>query len=261
MHNAPTSRVVVLASCFAALCAGCAGTQFARETSAQRIAPNGSGPSPAALPLQLMAPSEWAAAPKQQLKPVCDARSQKTDAEPLDKAKRVVEMWADFNKKKPKPGKPTGVTIGQLAGIAPSTTRRIDSLNLSCAPGAPFTLEVNGVAHPFDLAWAVSQTGTRAAFLAISMKDKMVVFAEVTVPSTPKGDPLETAVVTNMGNYVPANMDEPVVRNLHGRQGDVLFETLTFGKGTTEGFYWLVPRSADLGVDRFVEVGRFKVGS
>jgi len=39
-----------------------------------------------------------------------------------------------------------------------------------------------------------------------------------------------------------------------------LLETLVYGKGTTEGFYFLVPLHADLSLEQYIGVGKFKVG-
>lgn len=261
MPNARTPRALVLAVSIAALASGCAGTQFARLNNAQRIPAGGPGPNPAGMPLQMMATAEWAQASKTHLEPVCDARSKKVQAEPLKDAKRVVEQWAEFVKAHPKkPVNNGGITLGQVTGIAPPTGRRIDSLNVTCDPAAPFVLEVNGVKHTFDMLWAVSSVGTRASFQALSLRENILVFAEVTVPTTPKGEPQEVVLAANISNYIPDNAQDPIVRNATQAQGSVMFESLVVGKGTTEGFYWLAPRSSDFGADRFAEAGRFKVG-
>ena len=248
----------------------CAGTPFARAQAAVKLPPDGSqgGPGAAALPLQMLAQSEWDGAPKQKLMPTCDARpGGKVDAASLDGANKVIGAWNDFQKKKPKPvPKPGGVTVGQLAGIAPDHTRTISSIAITCAAGGASTLQVNGTNHPFDLAWAVAGKGTlksvasTASIHAISLAEKKIVYAKVNVPSDVKNDSEELIIVTNIANYMPADPDEPLVRETGAASTDPTFETLIFGKGQKEGFYYLVPRSEDLALGRFLMVGRFKVG-
>jgi hypothetical protein len=254
---------LVALSALSALSAGCAGTSFARQTNALAIPAGGPGPNPLGMPVQMMEPREWTDANEHHLEPVCDSRTKKVQAEPLKDAKRVVELWVEFNKAHPKKPRNTSgdVTVGQLVGIPTATGLRIDSLNVSCAPGAPFTIEVNGATHAFDMLWAVASAGTRVSFQAFSQRENLLFFAEVTVPSTPKGEPQEIVLSANISNYIPENAQDPIVRNLRATQIDVLFETLVVGKGTTEGFYWLAPRAANFGGDRTAVAGRFKVGS
>lgn len=251
-----------------ALTSGCAGTQFARQNNAVRIPSDGSGsgPAPESMPLQMMAENEWASAPKEKLAPTCDARPNgKVDAPALDKANKTIGAWTAFLKAKPKKkAKPGDVTVGQVVGIKSDPTRDIDSVAFNCAAGAASALVVNGTAHAFDLAWAVrteSASLEEVSIQALSVKDKKVVFVLVSFPKDPKNDTNEIAIVSNVAAYMPADAEEPVVRNTNRPPSSPTFETLVFGKGKNEGFYYYVPRQADLGFARYMEVGRFKVGA
>lgn len=136
---------------------------------------------------------------------------------------------------------------------------------LDCAPGGPSAIVVNGTSHAFDLAWAVPKNvGGReeVSIQALSIADKKVVFVFLAIPKDhPKSSTNEIAIVNNVGAYMPPDADQPIVRNISPNTVSPTFETLVFGKGKTEGFYYYVPRSADLTSGRFMEVGRFKVGN
>lgn len=247
--------------------AGCAGTQFARQNNAQRIPSDGTGggPAPEGMPLQMMAEDEWASAPKQKLAPTCDARpGGKNDQPAVDAANKTIGAWAAALKLKPRP-KPTGVTVGQVVGLKSDPTRNVDSVALNCAAGGPSALVINGTSHAFDQAWAVAKNvGGReeVSIQALSLADKKVVFVFLGIPKDhPKNSTDEIAIVSNVGAYMPPDADPPIVRNISPNTVSPTFETLVFGKGKTEGFYYYVPRSADLAFGRFMEVGRFKVGN
>ncbi len=249
-----------------ALTSGCAGTQFARQNNAVRIPADGSGggPAPDSMPLQMMAEGEWGSAPKEKLALTCDARPNgKSDAATLDAANKTIGAWTAFLKAKPKP-KPTGPTVGQVLGMDTEQTRNVSSLAFNCAPGAASALVVNGTSYAFDLAWAVQGSDAskeEVSIEALSLKDKRVIFALVAFPKDPKNTTDETIVVSNVAAYWPGDPEEPVVRNTNRTPTGATFETLVFGKGQKEGFYYYVPRSKDLGTSRFMEVGRFKVGN
>ncbi len=269
----PSFALLAVGALVVSCTSACAGTQFARSTNAERLPADGSagGPQPAALPLQMMAPAEWAAAPKQRIAPVCDARNAAAphvETAELDKAKKAIDLWTDVQKKKPQP-KPAGkndVNVGQVLGLSPEPTRRVQSLTLSCAAGSA-VLDVNGVAHPFDLAWVVTKTppgnGTTVVSIqALSLKEKKLVFARLSAFADPKAAGDDTIIVANLASFMPSGeVDEPIVRNSTSASAQPTFETLLVGKGTTEGYYVIVPQNADLSPARYLTVGRFKVGA
>jgi len=266
---ARTARPVSLVSSVAlvVVLAGCGGS-FGRQTAAKALPSDGSmgGPPPASLELQMMSEGEWNKAQKDKIAPLCDARaaSARADAPKLAALKKAVDGWAVAYAKKPKKPTPkpgSGPTVGQVVGLKVDTTRTVDSLTLECNVGGVNTLTVNGTANAFDLAWAVVVDAPPSVTVqAMSLKDNKVYFASVQTPSNPKYDTLETTFVTHVGNYMPNDMDEPLVTNMRST-GDPLLETLAFTKGSREGFYYLAPRTGDLTSGRFMEVGRFKVGA
>ena len=75
-----------------------------------------------------------------------------------------------------------------------------------------------------------------------------------TVPRPP-----QIAIVANVSSYFPADADEPIVV-ADDSSLDPRLETFVFGKGKTQGFYWLVPLSPNLSVERYLGVGAFAVG-
>jgi hypothetical protein len=255
--------------------AGCGGG-LGRLTSAERLPANGApgGPPAEALKVQPMAAKEWAETPKEKLAATCDARpaSAKIDAAGLGDAKKVIDAWAAYRKANPKPPPPSGVTVGDVAGIARNITDRIDAIALNCNAGGAHTLDVNGTSHAFDLAWAlVGPAENELAIQAMSLAEKKVVFARLKLPTAEEkakyktADADETIVITHVGSYLPANPDEPIVVDGHNKSGKAKtnspqFETFVFDKGASEGFYYLVPLSPTLSSERYLGVGRFKVG-
>ncbi len=246
----------------------CAGTPLGRLNAAERTPSDGSagGPSPDTLKVQMIKPGEFSEAPKKKLAPACDARdgAGKANAEQMTAAKKVVDAYAEFRKAKPKPAPKSGATVGDVVGMKKDFTRDIATLSFTCADKSE--LEVNGTTHAFDLAWALTGPAeNEVSIQAVSLKDKKVVFAYVRLPSekeraNPKADSLEVITITNVASYLPADPDEPLVRNTRGKTNTPQYETLVFGKGAQEGFYWLVPLTGDLTSDRYLGVGRFKVG-
>ena len=259
-------RSLLLASILAATVVGCGGTT-GRLIAAERLPANGTpgGPGEAALKLQMIGTKDWAEIGAKKLKPSCAGAN--VDAAAVAESKKILDAWQTYRKAHPPEPEKKGVTVGDLAGIQRDITRRIESFTFACGPGA--VLEVNNVGHQFDSAYVITDRpkGTEMlGILAVSMADKKMVYAGVTIPSAAdlKIDPKKTAdevsIVTSFANYVPATPDEPMVQSWYGETSAPLLETLIAGKGTTEGFYFLVPLHADLSAEQYVGVGKFKVG-
>jgi len=262
------SRLSVVALALFVLPA-CAGTALGRLSAAARTPSDGSagGPSPDTMKVQMIKPAEWSEeAPKEKLAPSCDARSGagKANAAEVDGAKKVIDMYAEFRKTKPKPPPPSGPTVGDVVGLQRSNN---DIYTLAFACGEKSTLDVNGSSYAFDLAWAlVGPKPEEVSIFAISLKDKKSIFAYVKSPTAaeraknPKASSDETFVLTNVAAYMPADPNEPLVRNMSTKAVSPSFEALLFAKGATEGFYWRVPTREDFAPGKFLGVGRFKVG-
>lgn len=263
----PTTRVSALA-CLAVLvtiaATGCGGS-FGRLTSAERIPADGSlgGPGPSALKVQAVSSAEWGALPKKKLAPACDARggAPKADKAALDKTNASIAAWTEYLKKNPKPvPKPVkGPTVGDVVGIERTDgSRTLTSLSITCAADKPATIEMSGTSYAFDLAWVFESKAKRLGVQALSLKDKKLYYAMIFTPPSPKDRIDEIAIIANVSSYFPADADEPLV--IGGTDIDSRFETFVFGKGKTQGFYWLVPLSPNLSVERYLGVGAFAVG-
>ena len=248
------------------LASGCAGTQFARSQNAKKVPSDGSlgGPPIEQLAVQEFAKNEWAAAPKQKLPIACDARTApaKADAKLLDPAKAGIAAWTEFKKKTPPPKEVKGPTVGDVIGLERNMTTRVDSLAVECGPEKS-TITVGSNSYAFDLAWTLvakpTSTSDEVYVFALSLKDYKAVFVKVGWGGDPKLGTRDTVIVSNVSSYMPKEMDEPLVRNV-GSPNTPKIETLAFAKGSTEGYYWLVPQRDDFAPAPFLAVGRFKVG-
>jgi hypothetical protein len=226
------------------------------------------GPAAAALKTKAIKRADWTRFATERLKPACDARggAGKPDVAILKSAGEIVTTWMDFTKKAKKGPK---TDDGRKLGGGPEPTRSVSTLGMTCS-ATKNTVEVNGVEHPFDLAWVVSGEGTGptltgakgaghfAMFQALSLKDKKVLFAKVYVPSDTSDDSDDTVVVSNLTSYMPASADEPIVRTT-GEKDSPVFETLVFEKGAAKGFAFEVPKQDPLGRSRYLAVGKFEV--
>jgi len=259
--------VIFTLAALSATTAGCGGS-FGRLTSAERLPADGrlGGPGPAALKVQTVTASEWASLSKQKVAPACDARggAVRADKPSLDRATAAIGAWTEYIKKNPKPApkQPTGPTVGDVIGLDRTDgSRTLTSLAFTCA-GDKATIELSATTYTFDLAWVADITflkSTGIGIQALSLKDKKVYYVSVLVPGDPKEKSDETAIIANIASYLPDGLEEPLViakpKSLDGR-----FETFVYGKGKTQGFYWLVPLKPDLSIERYLGVGAFTLG-
>lgn len=263
MYCARVSPVVLSALVLAAL-AGCGGT-LGRSNAAERLPADGSqgGPSVATLKVQDIAANEWASYQKKKLAPTCDARGGdvKADKAGVDKATAAIAAWTDYLAKNPKPPKnPSTPTVGDVIGLdRPDGSRTLTSLAFACATGQPATISMSATAYTFDLAWVYeSKRSKRLGIQAISLKDKKVYYASISTPTDPKAKSEEIAIVTNVARYLPDDADEPLVVANESSM-DAKLETFVASKGKTQGFYFVVPSSEGISIERFLGVGAFAV--
>lgn len=261
-----TACFVVVVAALGAGATGCAGPRKV-VSAGERLPANGApGVAASALPTQTIKPDVWSKIMAERLAPTCSAKEgvRTADAGTLEGAGKVIGTWTAFSNEKGKSRTAGGTRIG--GGKEP--TRVVDSLGLTCAAGAS-TLQVNGVLYPFDVAWVASGKGEAktlagdlgagqfAMILALSYKDKRVVFAKVYVPSDGNDDTDDTVIVSDLTSYLPENPDEPVVHVVSDSENPK-FETFIFSKGQTEGLSLQVPDQDPLGRARYLEVGHFR---
>lgn len=261
--------VVGLVSVTSVAVLACGGPPRARAGHEERLPADGSpgGPAVSELPPKAIPIADWNRSLGERLEPACDARegNRKADATKLQAADKVLKEWMAFKKAKGQSRTANGKEIGGK----PEPTRVVDSLGMTCSPGKN-TVEVNGVQHPFDIAWVVSGVGVGPTLngedgagrfvmiQAVSFKEKNVVLAKAFVPSDGNDDTDDTVVVSDLASYLPENADEPVVRAVSERKNP-FFETFIFTKGAKEGFTYQAPQQKGFGKARYLAVGRFAV--
>ncbi|MDB4940953.1 MAG: hypothetical protein JWP97_487 [Labilithrix sp.] len=260
------AAVLVLA---ASACGGPPGTN-ARSGADERLPADGTagGPPASSVKTKTITKDEWTRITSNHLKPACDARSGagKADEPALRGAGDVIATWMAFIKQ-PKRGPKTA--DGRKLGGGVEPTRVVNTLGMTCS-ATKNTVEVNGVEHPFDIAWVVSGRGQAptltggmgagnfAMIEALSLKEKKVVLAKVYVPGDGNDDTDDTIVISDLGAFMPENPDEPIVRAT-GAGDDPIFETFVFTKGATAGLAFQVPKQDPLGRARYLAVGKFAV--
>lgn len=270
-----SSLRLVTASCVVtalvvAMATGCGGPPKVRSAAGERLPADGarSGPPASELPTKTIARDDWTKALGERLAPSCDARegTRTADARNLEGAGKIIDTWTAFSSQKGKSSTADGKKVGGSA----EPTRSVESVGLTCAEGRS-TIQVNGVAYPFDLAWVVAGDGTGptingnegagrfAMIQALSFADKRVVFAKVFVPSDANNDTDDTVIVSSLEGYLPESHEEPIVRAVSER-GNPKLETFIPAKGAEGGISFQVPQQDALGRARYLSVGTFTVG-
>jgi hypothetical protein len=260
-------RPLILVPIAALVLPGCGGAA-GLTTNAERIPGNGAagGPGEAALKVQTLTTKDWARFGEDKLAPTCAGAN--VDAKQLEDAKKHIDAWAAWRKAHPRAAENNGVTVGDLAGVPRDYTERIDTLDFKCGAGA--TLAINGASFAFESAFALVNAPagtTQVEILAISMTEKKIVYAALTLPTAadlkqnPKSDAKEVILVNNVGGYLPGTADATLVRNDSSKDTAPKFEVFVTAKGATEGFYYVVPVSS-LSLKEpynYLGVGKFRV--
>jgi hypothetical protein len=257
--------------------ASCAGS-WARQDSAVLVPMLNMGPVPEKTyhgikEIVLMQPLEWAQIRKKALRPFCDMRggAPVRDDGVLGRIQMHLRKFAegrDAVVKKELDDRRRGVppTVSASLNLASDSRAKyllVDTLDVSCGPGAAF--KINGQSYPYELGyfWEGSRNATQVAlFMGLSLSAGTVVSVRLW-PNQVDAPGARTWLAAEPRRYFPPNLDDPIVHLVESSIGYDSFEALLLVKGaaaspTPEGIYLMTPTPQDLGLD-YTGVGRFRV--